>query len=219
MANKPTPSMTARAIWPRRMRERQADEAAAGVGIGVRRAFAGQIRQEEQALRCPRGPAAASFGEDVVDARFLALRDQVLAQTCSANHCSEPPADKADAHHVPLAVDRVAERVQPAERIDLHSSLWTNMTPLVPIEVESTPRSTMPVPTAFAAQSPAPPTTTQSVVRPSSFGRLRRQLAGDFFRFIALGRTATGIEFELRQQLLATSSAWPRRAAACRWRR
>ena len=42
------------------------------------------------------------------------------------------------------------------------------MTPRVPIDVESTPRLTMPLPTAPAAQSPAPPTTTQSVDRPSS---------------------------------------------------
>jgi len=48
------------------------------------------------------------------------------------------------------------------------SSQWTNITPEVPIDVESTPRWTMPLPTAPAAQSPAPPTTTQSVVRPSS---------------------------------------------------
>ena len=40
------------------------------------------------------------------------------------------------------------------------SSLWTNITPEVPIEVESTPLLTMPLPTAPAAQSPAPPTTT-----------------------------------------------------------
>ena len=33
---------------------------------------------------------------------------------------------------------------------------------------ESTPVRTMPLPTAPAAQSPAPPTTTQSVERPSS---------------------------------------------------
>ncbi len=47
-------------------------------------------------------------------------------------------------------------------------SLWTNMTPEVPIEVDSMPRLTMPLPTAPAAQSPAPPTTTQSVERPSA---------------------------------------------------
>ena len=43
------------------------------------------------------------------------------------------------------------------------------MTPEVPIEVERTPVATMPLPTAPAAQSPAPPTTTQSVESPSSF--------------------------------------------------
>ena len=34
-----------------RVLERQADERAAGVRVGVRRAFAGEVGQEEQALR------------------------------------------------------------------------------------------------------------------------------------------------------------------------
>ncbi len=77
--------------------------------------------------------------------------------------------------------------------------------------MESTPRATMPLPTAPAAQSPAPPTTTQSVERPSSFGGLGRELAGHFFRFVALGQQVD-VEFQRGEQFfdqvrLATSSS------------
>ena len=50
------------------------------------------------------------------------------------------------------------------------------MMPEVPIDVDSVPRLTIPLPTAPAAQSPAPPTTTQSVERPSSVAASLRQL-------------------------------------------
>ena len=98
------------------------------------------------------------------------------------------------------------------------SSLCTNITPDVPIEVESVPLVTMPLPTAPAAQSPAPPTTRQSVERPNSAAAVARELPGHFLRFIAAGEQAR-IQFQLREQRLRPVSAWPHRATACRWRR
>ena len=98
------------------------------------------------------------------------------------------------------------------------SSEWTNITPLVPIEVESVPRVTTPVPTALAAQSPAPPTTTQSVERPSCLATAGSQLAGDFLRLVARWPAATR-RARASRAASSTSCAWPRRAAACRWRR
>ncbi len=58
----------------------------------------------------------------------------------------------------------------------------------------------MPLPTAPAAQSPAPPTTTQSVDRPSDLAAVARQPAGDFFRLVACGQQAD-VELQFFQQL------------------
>src|SRR5215831_20736610 len=90
-------------------------------------------------------------------------------QICSANHDSEPPALRLTPImcHLPCtAWQKVCSRPCGST---CTSSECTNMTPLVPIDVESVPRVTTPVPTAFTAQSPAPPTTTQLVERPSCF--------------------------------------------------
>ena len=75
--------------------------------------------------------------------------------------------------------------------------------------MESTPRLTMPLPTAPAAQSPAPPTTRQSVERPSSLAACGGQLAGHVFRFVARGSRSAS-SFKRRQQLRSTSLAGPR---------
>src|SRR5262245_66172641 len=87
---------------------------------------------------------------------------------CSASHESEPPALNVTpimCHFPCTAWQNVCSRPSGST---CTSSECTNITPLVPIEAESVPRVTTPVPTAFAAQSPAPPTTTQSVDSPSS---------------------------------------------------
>ena len=77
------------------MGQRQADEAAAGVGIGVRRPLAGKIRQEEQ----PLAARPARLGPR----RSAGRRLRVLARLAAAasawhsalrNHCSEPPAER-----------------------------------------------------------------------------------------------------------------------------
>src|SRR6185295_11830984 len=83
------------------------------------------------------------------------------------NHCRLPPLESVTPImcHLPLtAWQNVCSR--PAGST-CTSSLCTNITPDVPSDVDSSPDLTMPLPTAPAAQSPAPPTTTQSVDRPS----------------------------------------------------
>src|SRR4051812_17739963 len=88
-------------------------------------------------------------------------------QICSANQESEPPALSVTPImcHLPCtAWQKVCSRPSGST---CTSSECTNITPLVPIEADSVPRVTTPVPTALAAQSPAPPTTTQSVESPS----------------------------------------------------
>ena len=87
------------------------------------------------------------------------------------NHCRQPPAERFTPImcHLPrTAWQKVCTR--PSGSI-FGSSLWTNITPDVPIDVESAPALTMPLPTAPAAQSPAPPTTRQSVGQTELLGR------------------------------------------------
>src|SRR5215218_1580938 len=86
----------------------------------------------------------------------------------STNHCSEPPALRLTPImcHLPrTAWQKVCNRPSGSTCI---VSLCAKTTPLVPIELEMRPSETTPVPTPLAALSLAPPTTTQSVVRPSS---------------------------------------------------
>ncbi len=66
-------------------------------------------------------------------------------------------------------------------------------TPLVPIVVNALPSSTTPVPTAAAALSPAPPTTTVEVERPvfsAISGRIVPVTSGDSYtlarRFLSM---------------------------------
>src|SRR3954470_21486344 len=98
---------------------------------------------------------------------MLLLLAATPLQTCSANHDSEPPALSVTPImcHLPrTAWQNVCSRPSGS------TCIWsecTNITPLVPIEADNVPRVTTPVPTALAAQSPAPPTTTQSGERPS----------------------------------------------------
>ena len=171
------------------------------VGIGVRRALAGEVGQEEQALGC-RAATGGFVGEHVVGIDFCFF----AAIACLAELVAEPlqraAAGQADAHHVPLAVDGVAERVQPAARVDLRLvAVHEHDAARCRSRWRATPRLTMPLPTALAAQSPAPPTTTQSVERPSCLRHGWRQLAGDFFRFIAVGEQVD-VELQLAEQLL-----------------
>ena len=80
-------------------------------------------------------------------------------------------------------------------------SLWTNTTPEVPIDVLSSPVLTMPLPTAPAAQSPAPPTTLHCGGEAEQLGGVGGERAGDFFRLVARGQQA-GVEFQLVEQRL-----------------
>ena len=98
------------------------------------------------------------------------------------------------------------------------SSQWTNITPEVPIEVESTPRCDDAVADG-PGRAIAGPAHHHAVGRQAQqFGRLRRELAGHFFRFVAAGQQI-GVQFQLRQAAGSTRSAGRRPTAACRWRR
>ena len=102
------------------MGHRQADEAAAGVGIGVRRPLAGEIGQEEQPLAAGRHRLGL-FGQQVVDFAFGPLgRGRVGLAQLVAEPLQRAAGREVHAHHVPLAVDGVAEGVDAAQRIDLH---------------------------------------------------------------------------------------------------
>ena len=61
--------------------QREADERAAGERIGVRRAFAGEVRQEEQAFGAGRRDGGF-FGEDIVDVdlAFLGVGGERFAE-------------------------------------------------------------------------------------------------------------------------------------------
>ncbi len=105
---------------PSRVSDRQADEAAAGVGVGVRRPLAGEIGQEEQAPRCrpaPLGPRRPA------DRRFRvspACRGRVGLAQFVAEPLQRAAGAEIHAHDVPAAVDGVAEGMHAAQRIDFH---------------------------------------------------------------------------------------------------
>ena len=98
------------------MGQRQADETAAGVGIGVRRPLAGEVGQEEQALAAGRH-GFGLFRQQVVD---FCLSPLGLGHVGLAQRVAEPlqraAGRKVHAHHVPLAAHRVAEGVDAALR-------------------------------------------------------------------------------------------------------
>ena len=178
-------------MWPRVCLSVSPTNAPRRQRVGVRRALAGEVGQEEEPLGARRR-RLRFVGEQIVDVDLLSLGDGRVRP--GRARCGTTAATRRPTASRPSCATcrgprgrtcAAGPRGRPAA-----SSLWTNTTPEVPIEVESTPLRTMPLPTAPAAQSPAPPTTTQSVDRPEQLGRLGRELAGDFFRFVAAWQAA-----------------------------
>ena len=160
---------------PARVGQRQADEAAARVGIGVRRALAGEIGQEEQPLAAGRRRLGRFGSERSIGVAAWSAgppRSRPGRARCGTI-ASEPPPERFTPImcHLPrTAWQKVCSRPSGS---NFTSSLWTNITPEVPIEVLRTPLRDDAVADAPAAQSPAPPTTTQSVDQAQFAGRLR----------------------------------------------
>ena len=97
----------------------QADPAALGVRVRVRGALAGQIRQEEETLR-PGRRLRRFLAQDFVRVHASIFGLQLLC----VGQVVAPPLEAAagrehHSHDVPLARDRVAERVDAAERVGL----------------------------------------------------------------------------------------------------
>src|SRR5262245_53664283 len=92
--------------------ERETDKRAAGERIGMRRALAGEVRQEEDAFRAWRRNSRF-FGEHIVRVDLAALRfgRERLAYGI-AKPLQRAAGGKRNAHHVPFAAHRVAESVQ-----------------------------------------------------------------------------------------------------------
>ena len=161
--------------------ERQPDERAAGIGIGVRRSLAREIGGELQAL----------------DARLPALGFGLERRRVGASDVSQPRerAGGAEhhAHRVPRAGHRVAE--------DVHARLLVGRVapgarrrrrPRCRARPKRRPGEAMPTPSAAAAWSPAPPIAVDSnataaatragsraprTPRPTSGGARRRRAA------------------------------------------
>ena len=83
---------------------READERAAGVRIGVRRALSREVRKEEETVRP--GVPASGLGDEVVERR--------LGRKAVAEPLEGPGGGEHHAHGMPRARHRVAERVEPA---------------------------------------------------------------------------------------------------------
>ena len=81
---------------------RQADEGAARVRIGVRRALSGQVRKEEEAVRP--GRPTTGLGDEIVERR--------LGREAIAKPLQGAGGGEHHAHGVPCARHRVAERVE-----------------------------------------------------------------------------------------------------------
>ena len=102
------------------MGQGQADKAAPGVGIGVRRAFAGQVRQKEESLAAGRD-IFGLFGQQVVNFFFgLFSGGNVGLAHFIAEPMQRTAGRKIYAHHVPFAPYRVAKGVHAALGIDFH---------------------------------------------------------------------------------------------------
>ena len=102
-----TPSSTARTSAPRSWRSARPGERAARVGVGVRRALAGQVGQEGQALDAGR-PRRGLGGQRV---EVVAGRDDVAQPAQRARRRQH------HAHRVPGAGHGVAERVHAGLRV------------------------------------------------------------------------------------------------------
>ena len=119
----------------------QADPAAARCGVQMRSALTHQIGQPEQALRAGRRGCGLGGQRIVVRAGRQLIAEPLQAETRALR----------DAHHMPLAAHRVAERVHAAGWIVGDFSMCAKTTPEVPSVQETMPGSTMPLPTALAA--------------------------------------------------------------------
>ena len=192
--------MIARTRSPALVRERQADEAAAGVRVGVRRPLAGKIGQEEQAVAAG-GHGCGLGGEQFVGVDLFLLR---LGHDRGAQGVAEPlqrsASRKVHAHHVPLAADGVAEGVDAALRVDLH---------FVAVDEDHAGGAQRGGEYARgddavahgAGRAVARPADHEAIGGKAQLGcGCRGELAGDFFRFITAGQQAR-IEFQLGEQL------------------
>src|SRR5689334_6646239 len=92
--------------------ERESDEAGPSVGVGMRSSFAREIGQEEQSFRSGRD-RSRFLVEDFVGTWFSFSQCDFFAERLS-KPLQRAAAAQAHAHHVPLAVDSVAEGMQPA---------------------------------------------------------------------------------------------------------
>ena len=81
------------------------------------------------------------------------------------------------------------------------SSLWTNITPEVPIDVDSDAASDDAVAHRARPRSPRPRRRRRSRSTGPAFGGLPSELAGDLFRFVGLGEQVD-VEFQCGEQLL-----------------
>ena len=122
------------------MADRQADPAALGVGVEMRRAFAGQVREEEEAL----GPGAGERGlvgeqEVRVDALLLAPADLGLAQLVAEPlEAARRPRARRPSRARPPAPRGSRAGAGPGGRSRARSA-WAKTTPEVPIVAETTP--------------------------------------------------------------------------------
>ena len=159
---KATPSSTARTSAPRSWRSDEPGERAARVRVGVRRALAGQVGQEREALdpglpRAPPPPPAR---------RSRAAADRVAQPAQRARR-----ADSITPIACHVVRHRVAERVHARLRVgrERRSARRTRRPRCRARPTAARPRATTPTPSAPAAWSPAPAATgTPSRVSPDT---------------------------------------------------
>ena len=166
-------------------------------GIGVRRALAGQIGQEKQPFAA--GRTLGRFARRARHRRFCLCRAASL-QTCSANHCSEPPALRLTPImcHLPCTAwqnvcSRPSGSTCTSSRVDEHHAAGADRRRKRAARDDAGAHG--------IGRAVAGAADHHAIGRkPKLLGDRRRQFAGDLLRLIACGQQRL-IELQLFQQL------------------
>ena len=211
--------MIARTRWPRVCLSVRPTKQPRALRVGVRRALAGEVGQEEQPFAAGRRHGGF-FGEHVVDVDLAASWPRRSSAWHSAlrNHCSEPPAESVTPImcHLPRTAwqnvcSRPAGSTCGVVAVDEHDAGGADRRRQHAAADDAVAHG--------AGRAIAGPADHHAIGRQAQrLGRFGGELAGDFFRFVTRGQQ-TRIELQLAEQLLRPAAIAPRRAAACRWRR
>ena len=146
-------------------RLREADEGAAGRGVVVRRALAGEVGQERARPPAPRP------GRPRRRARPASCR------RCAASHSRLSAAERITPIWCQVSGIAWQKACTAPAVLGEKRSLETKSTPEVPSETKAVPGATAPTPQAAAALSPAPPATTDRPAHAPARGELGQELA------------------------------------------